>query len=118
MSFLMGKTLMAITEKEQGHKSKPSEYKNISDTDFADPVNHKYPIDKEHVMAAWSYINKPENRTKGGYTPAEWALMQKRVKAAMKKYGHEVAEEKKSMLGNSDAFYAYRNAVIQVKNLR
>jgi len=25
---------------------------------FADPTNHKYPIDTpEHVRAAWSYIN-------------------------------------------------------------
>ena len=44
----------AITEKDQGHKSKPTAYKNVPDTQFADPVNHKYPIDEEHVIAALS----------------------------------------------------------------
>ena len=86
MSFL------AISVKKEGHRSKPAKYKHIPDDEFADPVNFKYPIDKKHVQAAWNYINVDANRAKGGYTPEEWALIKKRVKAAMKKYGHEISE--------------------------
>jgi hypothetical protein len=32
---------------------------------FADPKNHKYPIDTvKHIRAAWSYINMPKNAAK------------------------------------------------------
>ena len=32
---------------------------------FADPKNHKYPIDTvKHIRAAWSYINMPKNAEK------------------------------------------------------
>ncbi len=121
--FLRGKTpFAAIAEKDEGHKTKPAKYKHIPDNEFADPVNFKYPIDREHVVAAWSYINKPENQKKGGYSDAEWALMKKRVKAAMKKYGHEVADadgknEKKSMLVYEN-FRAYQEMYLKIRGER
>lgn len=80
--------------KDGGNVTKPGEFSDLSDDQFADPVNYRYPIDAEHVMAAWAYINKPENRAKGGYTEEEWSKMQNKVKAAMKKFGHDVGDGK------------------------
>jgi hypothetical protein len=82
-------------KKEEGHKTKPSEYKDVPDSEFADPTNHKYPIDAAHVQAAWSYINQDKNQAAGGYSDSEWSAMKTRVKAAMKRHGHEVSEEAK-----------------------
>jgi len=67
---------------------KPKEYENVPDDEFADTENWKYPIDAEHVMAAWAYINQDDNQ--GDYSDDKWAAMKAKVKAAMKKYGHEV----------------------------
>lgn len=64
-------------------------YPNVDE--FADPENRKYPIDCEHVMAAWSYINMPKNQ--GDYSADKWSAMKGRVKAAMNRCGHEVSEE-------------------------
>ena len=39
--------------------------REYGDVQFADPTNHKYPIDsEEHVRAAWSYINHKDNAAK------------------------------------------------------
>ena len=36
--------------------------REYGDVEFADPTNHKYPIDTpEHVRAAWSYINRRDD---------------------------------------------------------
>ena len=82
-----------ISLKEDGHLTKPEEYENVPEDQFADPCNFKYPIDAEHVMGAWAYISKDENRTKGGYSEKEWAWMKNRVKNAMEAEGHEVTAE-------------------------
>jgi len=68
-------------------------YPNIDQ--FADPENRKYPIDCPHVMAAWSYINMPKNQ--GEYSAEKWASMNSRVKAAMKRCGHQVSDEETMM---------------------
>lgn len=53
---------------------------------FADPVNHKYPIDSpEHVRAAWSYINHKDNAAK--YDADEVRLIKERIKRAAQKHG-------------------------------
>lgn len=62
------------------------------DVEFADPVNHKYPIDTpEHVRAAWSYINHKDNADK--YDADEVKTIKTRIKRAAKKHGVEISED-------------------------
>jgi hypothetical protein len=64
------------------------EYGNVK---FADPTNHKYPIDTdEHIRAAWSYINHKDNAAK--YDHDEVAAIRSRIKQAAKKAGIEITE--------------------------
>ena len=61
--------------------------KPYGDVTYADPKNGKYPIDtKEHVKAAWSYINMPKNQK--DYSDSELAEIKGRIKAAAEKFGH------------------------------
>src|SRR6516164_7305429 len=74
-------------EQEQDHKS---QYGNVP---YADSKHHKYPIDtKAHVKAAWSYINMPKNAK--FYSSSELATIKGKIKAAAKKFGIEISEEK------------------------
>ncbi len=57
---------------------------------YADPKNKKYPIDSEHVEAAWSYINMPKNASQYPLNGVTLTEVKDRIKAAMKKFGHEV----------------------------
>jgi phage I-like protein len=70
-----------IQPKEGGAVTKPSEYADIPDSDFADPTNYAYPIDKAHVMAAYRYFAKPTNQAK--YSPEERAIIAKKIVAAL-----------------------------------
>jgi hypothetical protein len=48
---------------------------------FADPVNHKYPIDTPgRIKAAWAYIHQPSNAAK--YSAAEQRTIRSRIRAA------------------------------------
>lgn len=59
---------------------------------FADPTNHKYPIDTpEHVRAAWSYINHKDNAAK--YDKGDVAQIKERIKSAAKRHGVEISED-------------------------
>jgi hypothetical protein len=59
------------------------------DVEFADPVNHKYPVDTpEHVRAAWSYINHQDNAAK--YDRDDLKTIKERIKRAAKKHGVEI----------------------------
>jgi len=82
--------LYAIGKKEEGHKTKPAKYKDIPDSQFADPTNYKYPVDCAHVVSAWQYIHHDANQSAGGYSDAEWSAMKTKIKGAMKRCGHEV----------------------------
>jgi hypothetical protein len=65
------------------------EYGNV---EFADPTNHKYPIDTaEHVRAAWSYINHKDNAAK--YDADEVKTIKDRIKRAAKKFGVEISDD-------------------------
>lgn len=61
------------------------------DVEYADPGYQKdgkkrYPIDtKEHVTAAWDYINKASNQTP--YTSEQVASIKSKIEAAAKKFG-------------------------------
>ena len=60
--------------------------------EFADPTNNKYPIDTpEHVRAAWSYINHPDNAAK--YDKDDVKTIKHRIKAAAKKHGVEIESD-------------------------
>lgn len=62
------------------------------DVRFADPTNHKYPIDTpEHVRAAWSYINHKDNAAK--YDKDEVRTIKDRIRRAAKKHGVEITDD-------------------------
>jgi len=80
-----------------GNVTKPGQYASVSEDMFADPCNYKYPMDDAHIMAAWAYASKPENKTKGGYSDAEWSWMRARIKKRMKATGHKVTEKSEEL---------------------
>lgn len=66
--------------------------REYGDVQFADPTNHKYPIDTpEHVRAAWSYINHKDNAAK--YDKDEVATIKGRIKRAAKHHGVEISDD-------------------------
>jgi hypothetical protein len=75
----------------KGHLTKPEEYQNVPDDDFADPCNYAYPmVSEDRLRAAWQRLHQEENRTAGGYTSEEWEWMKNRVEKRLKEKGVEV----------------------------
>jgi len=74
-----------IEIKEGGNVTKPGEYKNLSDSQFSDPVNYRYPIDEAHYLGAIRYFGKPENRTQ--YSRKEQGIIWTRMLRAAKGFG-------------------------------
>lgn len=80
-------------------KIKPREDVNPEDgirkygnVEFADPVNHKYPLDSaEHVRAAHRYIHQHDNAAK--YSQREVQLMKERIHQAAQKHGITLSED-------------------------
>ena len=71
-------------------------------TSFADPVNHKYPIDTPgRIKAAWAYIHQPINA--GKYTDEEVRTIKIRIRRA--------AKVRKVVLPDPDEFVALMNRV-------
>ena len=67
-------------------------FHEYGDVTFADPENNKYPIDTtEHVRAAWSYINHPDNAAK--YASKDVARIKERIKLAAKTHGVEINDD-------------------------
>jgi hypothetical protein len=65
--------------------------REYGDVTFADPTNHKYPIDSaDHVRAAWSYINHKDNAAK--YDADEVKSIKNRIKRAAKEFDVEISE--------------------------
>jgi len=69
--------------------------KPYGDVAYADPGYQKdgkkrYPLTADKVKAAWSYINQPDNAKL--YTPAQLKAIKGRIRAAMVKFGHTVAD--------------------------
>lgn len=55
---------------------------------FADPKNEKYPIDtKEHIRAAWAYINKGKDADKYPLNGVTLDSVKSRIRAAAKEQG-------------------------------
>jgi hypothetical protein len=66
--------------------------REYGDVQFADPVNHKYPIDTaEHVRAAWSYINHKDNAAK--YDADDVKAIKARIRKAAEKHGVEIGSD-------------------------
>lgn len=68
----------------KGHLTPPKGYPEDPEQ-YGDPVNYAYPIDKEHIRAAVAYFNHEGQREAGGYTPAEWAIIGRRIAEAATK---------------------------------
>lgn len=66
--------------------TKPSEFSNIPDDDFGDPVNYAYPADEEHARAALGYFNHETARADGGYSEADWSKVGARLAKLVSKY--------------------------------
>src|SRR6266568_87866 len=69
--------------------------KPYGDVPYADPGYqsdgvYRYPLTADKVMAAWSYIHQADNRKP--YTAEQLSLIEGRIRAAMKKFGHQVSE--------------------------
>lgn len=81
-------------EHEYDHEDHYSKY---GDVEYADPYNHKYPIDTEkHIRAALSYFAMPRNHNK--YSPGEQARIHGRIAAAAHRHGITLsADETKKM---------------------
>jgi hypothetical protein len=79
---------------------KQGDYGPKSEAHYADPGYQKdkkprYPVSsKEKARAAWSYINMPKNEAK--YSASDLAKVKSRIKAACKKFGVEISDEKRA----------------------
>lgn len=83
--------MAAKIEKRDDVNSKEG-LREYGDVQFADPVNHKYPIDTaEHVRAAWSYINHKDNAAK--YDAADLTTIKERIRKAAEKHGVEISSD-------------------------
>jgi len=74
-----------IGAKEGGHVSKPSEWEDVPDDAFLDPVNYRYPCpDADQTRAAASYWGREKNQAQ--YTPEERATIDARLDKFKKKF--------------------------------
>ena len=72
--------------KEGGHVTKPSEWADVPDDEWLDPVNYRYPCpDAEQTRAAASYWGMPKNQAQ--YTPKERSIIEERLNRFKKKFG-------------------------------
>ncbi len=84
-----------IQVRPDGNVTKPSQYSHLNDSQFADPVNYAYPIDKEHILAALRYWGKPKNKAK--YNSKSQAIITRRIMAAAKRFGVKSVQDKKGV---------------------
>jgi Family of unknown function (DUF6582) len=61
------------------------------------PGIKRYPLDKKHIRAAWSYINQGRNARQ--YTAAQLKRIKGRIKAAMRSIGAKVTAESDVVAG-------------------
>ncbi len=77
-----------IAIKAGGNVTKPSEWANLSDADFGDPVNYRYPMpDKEHADNAAARFKTPDARSE--YSEREQDIIAKRIMKKQRSYGEE-----------------------------
>ena len=69
-----------IQPKPNGNITKPSEWANVPDSDWGDPVNYRYPLpDEKQEMAAMRYFDQGDQQSGGGYNDREWAIIGRRI---------------------------------------
>ena len=66
-----------IAIKDGGNIEKPHD--DMSDSQYGDCVNYRYPMHPDHIEAEIQLFNKPEQREVGGYTSTEWAKIGNRI---------------------------------------
>ncbi len=72
--------------KEGGHVTKPSEWADVPDDEFLDPVNYRYPCpDADQTRAAAVYWARERNQAQ--YTQEERAIINARLDKFRKKFG-------------------------------
>ncbi len=77
-----------IAIKAGGAVTKPSEFADVPDDDFADPVNYRYPMkDKAHADNAASRWGDASNREQ--YSAQEQAIIGKRIEARQRSFGEQ-----------------------------
>jgi hypothetical protein len=77
-----------IAIKDGGNVTKPSEWADLPDSAFGDPVNYGYPMkDKAHADNAAARWGDESNREQ--YTPAEQKIIGDRIEARQKSFGEE-----------------------------
>ena len=81
--------------KEGGHVTKPSEWADVVDSDWGDPVNYRYPCHTpENARAAWSYWNQPKNQQQ--YSDEEREKIGARIARLARGQGIEISEKEES----------------------
>lgn len=79
--------------KPGGAVTKPSEWAQVPDEQFADPVNYSYPMpDVDQTVTAWKYWSKAENQKP--YTPEERKIITERILARGRHFGKELHSQK------------------------
>ena len=124
-------------EKKYGYKrgsnaslTKPKDYANIPESQFADPVGYNYPVDKEHIRGAITYWQHMDHRKAYSDSKARAFITERIVRAAIK-FGIRITYDpkdpdyqklpenlkkqmegfnKKSMLEDVEGFRAYQEA--------
>jgi len=72
--------------KEGGHVTRPSEWADVPDDEWLDPVNYRYPCPNAgQTRAAASYWGQKDNQRQ--YTPEERAVINARLDKFRKKFG-------------------------------
>ncbi len=84
--------------KEGGHLTRPSEWKDVPDDEWLDPVNYRYPCpDAAQTRAAAGYWGQKKNQEQ--YTPEERSIIEERLDTFKKKYNiSEYRKEAKVMI--------------------
>lgn len=89
--------------KEGGHVTRPGEWENITDDDFLDPVNYRYPCpDADQTRAAAVYWAR--ERSQAQYTEEERRIIEKRLDEKRKKFkiGEHAGEKGGSFMNIKD----------------
>lgn len=65
--------------KPDGNIAKPFSYTNVPDSEFADPVNFRYPLNRDRVLPAIQYFNQEDQGVSSDYSTQEWAIIGNRI---------------------------------------
>lgn len=134
-------------EKRFGYKrgtnaslTKPKDYANIAESDFADPVGYNYPIDQAHIQGAITYWQHLDHRKAYSDLKARAFITERIVRGALN-FGKKVTydprdpdypnlpeavkrrmegypPEKKSMLEDWQSFKAWQQEILRLQGRR